>query len=676
MIKVNFKAYSTYLTESLHQWDLNQTLEVTGLNLDSAPEVHFSNSNSDRAIVRQASLKNQVITVGIPNSLLQEPHRIFAHIGVYEGDTFKVVEVAEIPVKPRKRPADYQLTDKDDEVYSFKRLENMLANRATTAQVANIIAHNNDTDGNSELVDVRYGANGVTYSSAGEAMRGQLADMAELPTLQPVNVPFVVGTLYSGAHNNNYYRIHTERPVRFDDDTVLTIAGGYRFAVHTMATDDETVFISDSGWITSDFFVPKGVPVGIIIAQNPEATERADIALYKSKLRHKTSVAMQTDIDAEVTAPLNISGSYKRGTLNNGIFAGHQHRVVTEELQHDANRDTVITAKEGFRFVVAYYGHEGNYYNDTDWMTGTYTIPAGSYWRLIIGKTPEASTIANITEYGRAVIVSKTAAVLMSDISHHLRRAAPNFGEDAMCRAINHRGYNTVAPENTLPAFAMSKKQGFNIVEADIRFTSDGYAVLLHDETVDRTSDGSGNIASMTFAAARALDFGSWKSAEYVGTQIPTFEDFLTLCKRLSLHAYCEIETGSESNIKSLVNSVKKLGMERNVTWCSFEPALLAHVRKYAPSARLLLNVNAAYWGGLYLNVLSLRTPFNEVGLNYQYDLIDSTLLEAVRTNDIPLEVWTVNDEADLLNVPAQVSGITSDTLNCTKVFLDEYGIE
>jgi predicted phosphodiesterase len=174
MIKANFKAYSTYITDSLHQWDINQTLEVTGLNLLHAPEVHFSNSNLDRAIVRQASLMSGIVTVSIPNALLQEPFRIFAHIGVYEGDTFKVIELVEIPVIPRKRPADYQLTDKDDEVYSFKRLENMLANKATKAQVANLITANNDTDGNSELVDVRYGEDGKTYASAGEAIRAQV----------------------------------------------------------------------------------------------------------------------------------------------------------------------------------------------------------------------------------------------------------------------------------------------------------------------------------------------------------------------------------------------------------------------------------------------------------------------------------------------------------------------
>lgn len=129
MIKANFSAYATYVTDSLTQWDIDQTLQVTGLNLTSAPEVHFSNTNTARAIVRQASrAADGVVTVAIPNSLLQDPLRIYAHIGVYEGGTFKVVELVEIPVKPRKRPEDYQIQDSDEELYSFNRLENRIEN--------------------------------------------------------------------------------------------------------------------------------------------------------------------------------------------------------------------------------------------------------------------------------------------------------------------------------------------------------------------------------------------------------------------------------------------------------------------------------------------------------------------------------------------------------------------
>lgn len=182
MIKANFSAYSKYVTDSLNQWDQNQVLQVTGLNLTKAPEVHFSNANTDRAIVRQSAMVNHVVSVDIPNSLLQDPLRIYAHIGIYEGDTFKVVELVEIPVTARKRPLDYQLEANDEEVYSFKRLENQMANMATraeaktiSARIDAIVANANSADGNSELVDMRVADDGTTYTSAGAALREHYA---------------------------------------------------------------------------------------------------------------------------------------------------------------------------------------------------------------------------------------------------------------------------------------------------------------------------------------------------------------------------------------------------------------------------------------------------------------------------------------------------------------------
>lgn len=176
MLTVNFNAYDSYVTDSLYQWDLNQVLRVTGLNLVVVPEVHFSNANMDRAIVRQASMENHVVSVEIPNSLLQDPLTINAYIGIYEGDTFKVVEKIAIPVIRRKRPSDYQIEDADEEIYSFKALENALAQKADSARVDNIIAHNNDTAGNTELVDIRVDIDGITHNSAGTAIRRQIVD--------------------------------------------------------------------------------------------------------------------------------------------------------------------------------------------------------------------------------------------------------------------------------------------------------------------------------------------------------------------------------------------------------------------------------------------------------------------------------------------------------------------
>lgn len=214
MIKANFSAYDTYVTDSLHQWDIDRVLRVTGLNLTAAPEVHFSNANVDRALVRQSEMVDHVVSVKIPNSLLQDPLRIYAHIGIYEGSTFKVVECVEIPVQPRKRPLDYQIEDTDEEVYSFKRLENMLgnkadsaevkhANAATNARIDTIVANTNKTDGNSELVDVRVDKDGTTHASAGASVRAQTKRLAEaIDHLRNGNISFAMGALRHGFYRD------------------------------------------------------------------------------------------------------------------------------------------------------------------------------------------------------------------------------------------------------------------------------------------------------------------------------------------------------------------------------------------------------------------------------------------------------------------------------------------
>jgi hypothetical protein len=119
---------NNYTAEPLYQWDLNQTLLVYGLSLPSVPEIHFTNAAMSRAIVRQASMDaSGVVSVEIPNSMLQKPYTVVAYICLYAGATFETQYKLEIPVKARTQPADYTLTD-DPEVYSFNALENQVVN--------------------------------------------------------------------------------------------------------------------------------------------------------------------------------------------------------------------------------------------------------------------------------------------------------------------------------------------------------------------------------------------------------------------------------------------------------------------------------------------------------------------------------------------------------------------
>ena len=117
-----------YTVDPLYQWDVNQDLEVRGLSLPSIPEIHFTNDAMERSIVRQATMDDAgIITVKIPNSLLQKPYTIKAYICIYEGDTFRSLYAVSIPVKARKMPTDYTL-ENDEEIYSFNKLENLLNN--------------------------------------------------------------------------------------------------------------------------------------------------------------------------------------------------------------------------------------------------------------------------------------------------------------------------------------------------------------------------------------------------------------------------------------------------------------------------------------------------------------------------------------------------------------------
>lgn len=88
-----------------------------------------------------------------------------------------------------------------------------------------------------------------------------------------------------------------------------------------------------------------------------------------------------------------------------------------------------------------------------------------------------------------------------------------------------HRGDRAHAPESTLAAFQKAYQLGVDMVEFDVHLTADGHLVVMHDETVDRCTDGSGRIADMTLAQIKALDAGSWRGAEFRGQQVPTFAE-------------------------------------------------------------------------------------------------------------------------------------------------------
>lgn len=246
---------------------------------------------------------------------------------------------------------------------------------------------------------------------------------------------------------------------------------------------------------------------------------------------------------------------------------------------------------------------------------------------------------------------------------------------DKNVKAIAHRGFSTEAPENTIPAYILAKQKGFNFVECDVAFTADGVCVLLHDSTIDRTSNGSGNISTMTYAEAMQYDYGSWKSPDYAGTHLPTLDEFLNACKGLGLHPYIEIKDGSgitQEKANSIITAVEKAGMRGKVTYISFDPSYLRYVKNTDPSARLGYVVIAVDSAAIS-TATGLKTGSNEVFISCYNDNLNDTMVELCVNADLPLEVWTVNDESWVEGMNPYITGVTSDNLIAGKILYNKY---
>lgn len=230
-------------------------------------------------------------------------------------------------------------------------------------------------------------------------------------------------------------------------------------------------------------------------------------------------------------------------------------------------------------------------------------------------------------------------------------------------KTISHRGFSAEAPENTLPAFVLAKLKGFNYVECDISYTSDGRVVVIHDDTIDRTSNGSGRVNDMTLSELRQYDFGSWKSETYAGTSIPTLEEFLILCKKIGLMPYIELkdtETFTYSQLQNIVNIINRHGMLRNTTLISFSEEYLRAIKNYDTTVRIGLLVNQITEEAAKA-AASLRTDDNEVFLDACAGYVTYNNICTAIDNALPVEVWTIQTDEQALNMDPYITGATSD---------------
>ncbi|WP_159499903.1 glycerophosphodiester phosphodiesterase family protein [Microbacterium sp. 18062] len=195
--------------------------------------------------------------------------------------------------------------------------------------------------------------------------------------------------------------------------------------------------------------------------------------------------------------------------------------------------------------------------------------------------TPAPHGIPTLLTVGTLVAASLVVAALGSTPravgATEALGAVRSPGEQAF--VASHRGGAVDAPENTLPAVAAAFDAGFAYVEVDVALSRDRVPVLLHDPTVDRTTDGTGAVADLTWAELARLDAGAWFSSSHAGTRIPRFEEFLDLVVVREGRALVELKGEWDAEAAaSVVGAVEARGLDRSITVASFDARTLALV--------------------------------------------------------------------------------------------------
>ncbi|HET9050785.1 MAG TPA: glycerophosphodiester phosphodiesterase family protein [Candidatus Dormibacteraeota bacterium] len=226
-----------------------------------------------------------------------------------------------------------------------------------------------------------------------------------------------------------------------------------------------------------------------------------------------------------------------------------------------------------------------------------------------------------------------------------LHAARLRAGHALLC---GHRGASATHPENTVAAVVAALETGCAAVEVDVHVTADGGLAVIHDASVDRTTDGSGPVAAMTAAEVVALDAGSWRSPRFAGTRVPLLADVLAACgDRAMLMVELKHDFDARPDAAALVVAeIERCGSMDRTALLAFDHR---HLEVAAGAAAGVARV--ALCGSLPEDPATLVATLGAAALGPPARLVDGPLCDAVHAVGGLVVAWTVDDPAVALEL-------------------------
>jgi glycerophosphoryl diester phosphodiesterase len=219
---------------------------------------------------------------------------------------------------------------------------------------------------------------------------------------------------------------------------------------------------------------------------------------------------------------------------------------------------------------------------------------------------------------------------------------------------IAHRGASGDFPENTLLAFDAAIEAGAAMCELDVQVTADGVLVVIHDDTLERTTDGDGRVATLAVAELQRLDAGRWRGPQFARERVPTLREVLD---HVSGRCALNVELKADGIAAAACELIRERHAGDSILISSFDSDAIAEVRRIAPKIKtgLLASRRAG-------SALGMASSMHATAINPRTDLVDRDLCMDAHRRGLKVYAWTVDDPAEMIRlVGAGVDGIMTN---------------
>jgi glycerophosphoryl diester phosphodiesterase len=342
---------------------------------------------------------------------------------------------------------------------------------------------------------------------------------------------------------------------------------------------------------------------------------------FESRINAARWAGAVLDIPADGSTPWSQAILRSGSTAPNGVEFAHRTAGNTWQVTHTTSAPWEAGIGNDVQMAVEVQGGHARWYWEGEEILRSESLARSADG--VLGLVLSGSVVA----FDDVVVTAMEPAGLM-------RR------DDEPPYAVAHRGYSTIAPENTLVAAETAQRAGVRAMELDAIDTADEVPVMIHDATVDDTTDGTGAVKDLTLAQIKQLDAGSWFSPVYSGAEVPTWEETLDLLRGRGVEIYFEDKNVA---VAPAMRSVVDRGMEDQVIYTSFSAQRVAEARAAAPGIRRGLITSTMHDDPV---AVAQSLDLSVYVVNANAALADPQGVADLRDAGVAVTVWTVNDTA------------------------------